>query len=49
MDCLQAFDFQAELKRRSAASAATTRCPTGLMERIAFCFNDDFDGAGDGG
>ena len=43
MDCLQAFDFQAELKAAIRRKCSNDQMPDGLMARIAFCFNDDFD------
>jgi mycothiol system anti-sigma-R factor len=40
MDCLQAFDFQAELKAAIRRKCSNDRMPEGLMERIAYCFDD---------
>ena len=40
-DCLQAFDFHAELKMVIAAKCTSDELPTGLMARIEQCFGDD--------
>jgi anti-sigma factor (TIGR02949 family) len=45
-DCLQAFDFQAELRAVIAAKCHTDEMPPGLLSRIEQCFNEDFDGDG---
>jgi len=45
-DCLQAFDFQAELRQVIAAKCRTDEMPPGLLSRIELCFNQDFDGDG---
>jgi mycothiol system anti-sigma-R factor len=41
MDCLQAFDFQAELKAVVARKCRNDEVPPGLLERIKSCFGDD--------
>lgn len=46
MDCLQAFDFHAELKQAIRRKCRTDEMPTNLMSRIEMCFNEDFDGDG---
>jgi anti-sigma factor (TIGR02949 family) len=45
-DCLQAFDFQAELRTVIAAKCRSDEMPPGLLSRIEQCFNEDFDGDG---
>ena len=40
-DCLQAFDFHAELKMVIAKKAAVEPLPPGLLERIQSCFGVD--------
>ena len=45
-DCLQAFDFQAELRMVIAAKCRNDEMPPGLLSRIEQCFNEDFDGDG---
>lgn len=44
IDCLQAFDFQAELKAAIRRKCSTEELPPGLLARIEQCFNADFDG-----
>ena len=46
MDCLQAFDFQAELKMAIRRKCTTDELPPGLLGRIEMCFNTDLDGDG---
>jgi mycothiol system anti-sigma-R factor len=46
MDCLQAFDFHAELKQVIAAKCNSDDMPAGLLSRIEQCFGTDFDGDG---
>jgi mycothiol system anti-sigma-R factor len=41
MDCLQAFDFHAELKTVVAQKCRNDEMPPGLMDKIARCFGDD--------
>ena len=38
MDCLQAFDFQAELKLAIRRKCTNDKMPAGLMGRIESCF-----------
>jgi anti-sigma factor (TIGR02949 family) len=45
-DCLQAFDFHAELRTVIAAKCRNDEMPPGLLSRIEQCFNEDFDGDG---
>jgi anti-sigma factor (TIGR02949 family) len=45
-DCLQAFDFQAELRTVIANKCRNDEMPPGLLSRIERCFNEDFDGDG---
>jgi anti-sigma factor (TIGR02949 family) len=46
LDCLQAFDFQAELKQVIRRKCSTDEMPPGLLAKIEMCFNEDFDGDG---
>jgi anti-sigma factor (TIGR02949 family) len=46
MDCLQAFDFQAELKLAIRRKCNTDELPPGLLGRIEMCFNTDLDDDG---
>lgn len=46
MDCLQAFDFQAELKAAIRRKCSNDKLPDGLLERIAICFDQGFDDNG---
>ncbi|MEO6571472.1 MAG: zf-HC2 domain-containing protein [Ilumatobacteraceae bacterium] len=46
MDCLQAFDFHAELKQAIRRKCRTDEMPPNLMSRIEMCFNEDFDDDG---
>jgi anti-sigma factor (TIGR02949 family) len=41
LECYQAFDFQAELKRVIAAKCRTEPMPPDLLERIQRCFLPD--------
>ncbi|CAN5563099.1 hypothetical protein BH23ACT3_BH23ACT3_04990 [soil metagenome] len=45
-DCLQAFDFHAELKTVIARKCNNDEMPAGLLSRIERCFDTDFDGDG---
>jgi anti-sigma factor (TIGR02949 family) len=45
-DCLQAFDFHAELRTVIQAKCRNDEMPPGLLSRIEKCFNEDFDGDG---
>ena len=40
-DCLQAFDFHAELKLAIRRKCSTDEMPAGLQDRIARCLDDD--------
>ena len=46
MDCLQAFDFQAELKAAIRRKCSNDELPPNLLRRIEQCFDEDFDGDG---
>ena len=46
VDCLQAFDFHAELKIVIRRKCTNDEIPAGLLARIETCFNEDFDGDG---
>lgn len=46
LDCLQAFDFEAELKQAIRRKCSNDEMPAGLLGRIEMCFNEDFDGDG---
>jgi anti-sigma factor (TIGR02949 family) len=46
IDCLHAFDFQAELKQAIRRKLQSNELPAGLIGRIEMCFNEDFDGDG---
>jgi mycothiol system anti-sigma-R factor len=46
MDCLQAFDFHAELKTVIAAKCQSDEMPPGLLSRIEECLGADLDGDG---
>ncbi len=43
MDCLQAFDFQAELKLAIRRKCSSDEMPSGLLGRIQNCFDTDLD------
>ncbi len=45
LDCLQAFDFHAELREVVATKCHNDELPPGLLDRIAACFGDDVDGS----
>ncbi len=45
-DCLQAFDFEAELKQAIRRKCRNDELPPGLLGRIEMCFGADFDGDG---
>jgi mycothiol system anti-sigma-R factor len=40
-DCLEAFDFHAELKMVVAKKCLNDEMPPGLMDKIERCFGDD--------
>jgi anti-sigma factor (TIGR02949 family) len=44
-DCLQTFDFHAELKTVVAQKCHNDEMPPGLMDKIARCFGDDIEAA----
>jgi mycothiol system anti-sigma-R factor len=46
VDCLQAFDFQAELKAVIRLKCRNDEIPPGLLAKIERCFDTDFDGDG---
>lgn len=41
MDCLQAYDFHAELRVVIAQKCQHEELPPGLLDRIKSCFGDD--------
>ena len=43
-NCLEAFDFHAELKAVIAAKCKNDEMPVGLLSRIEQCFQADLDG-----
>lgn len=45
-DCLEAFDFEAELKQAIRRKCRNDELPPGLLGRIEMCFDEDFDGDG---
>jgi anti-sigma factor (TIGR02949 family) len=45
-DCLELFDFHAELKLVIAEKCHNDEMPTGLLSRIERCFGEDLDGDG---
>ena len=45
-DCLEAFDFHAELKLVIARKCRSDEMPPGLLARIEECFQADLDGDG---
>lgn len=46
LDCLQAYDFHAELKLVIREKCTNDEIPAGLIARIERCLNEDFDGDG---
>ena len=46
LDCLQAFDFHAELRMVISEKCQNDEMPPGLMAKIEMCFGADFDGDG---
>lgn len=46
VDCLQAFDFHAELKHVIRRKCHNDELPAGLLARIELCFDEDFSGDG---
>ncbi len=47
MDCLQAFDFEAELRVVISTKCRETEVPPGLMDKIQSCFGLDEDDLAD--
>jgi len=45
-DCLQAFDFHAELRVVIAQKCTNDEMPAGLLSKIEQCFGEDLDGDG---
>jgi mycothiol system anti-sigma-R factor len=45
-DCLETFDFHAELRLVIAAKCHSDEMPAGLLSRIEQCFGEDLDGDG---
>ena len=45
-NCLEAFDFHAELKQVIAEKCQHDEMPADLLSRIEQCFGTDFDGDG---
>ncbi len=45
-DCLQTFDFHAELKIVVAEKCRNDEMPADLLSKIERCFDTDFDGDG---
>jgi anti-sigma factor (TIGR02949 family) len=46
VDCLQAFDFEAELKAVIRRKCRSDQLPPGLIAKIERCFETDIDGDG---
>ena len=46
MDCLSAFDFEAELRQVISAKCGSEPVPPGLLEKIQACFGLDEDDLG---
>jgi anti-sigma factor (TIGR02949 family) len=46
LDCLQAFDFHAELRIVIAEKCHRDEMPPGLLSKIEQCFGEDLDGDG---
>ena len=46
MDCLQAFDFHAELRQVVREKCSNDEMPPGLLAKIERCFGEDLDGDG---
>ncbi len=47
VDCLQAFDFHAELRIVIAEKCLNDEMPSGLLSKIELCFGEDLDGDGE--
>jgi mycothiol system anti-sigma-R factor len=48
-DCLQAFDFHAELRTVVRQKCQSDEMPAGLLAKIELCFGEDLDGDGRSG
>ena len=46
VDCLQTFEFHAELKTVIRRKCSNDELPPGLLAKIELCFQEDFDGDG---
>ena len=46
LDCLQAYDFHAELKMVIREKCSHDELPPGLLARLERCLDEDFDGDG---
>ena len=46
IDCLQAFDFHAELKQVISQKCHNDEMPPDLLRRIELCLGEDIDGDG---
>jgi len=46
VDCLQAFDFHAELKQVISQKCHNDEMPPDLLRRIELCLGEDIDGDG---
>ena len=46
VDCLQAFEFHAELRTVIRRKCSNDELPPGLLAKIELCFQEDFDGDG---
>jgi anti-sigma factor (TIGR02949 family) len=46
VDCLQTFEFHAELKAAIRRKCSNDEMPPGLLARIEQCFDEDLDGDG---
>ena len=46
VDCLQTFEFHAELKTVIRRKCSNDELPPGLLAKIEMCFDEDFDGDG---
>ncbi len=46
LDCLQVFDFHAELRTVISAKCQNDEIPPDLLSKLELCFGEDFDGDG---
>jgi mycothiol system anti-sigma-R factor len=46
LDCLQTYDFHAELRQVVAAKCRNDEMPDGLLARLEACLGEDIDGDG---